>query len=148
MTRIVFWEKPGCMGNARQKALLATGGHVIESRSLPGSKWEQADLLAFLESHPVPDWFNRGARRVKEGEVDPDAVSREQALEILIADPILIRRPLLEIEGTRLMGFDLAKIETLIGALPSTERIERVRGENLEKCPGEETGVSCGTVRE
>jgi len=144
MTRIVFWEKPGCMGNARQKALLATGNHDIESHSLPGS----ADLLAYLDPLPVPDWFNRGARRVKEGEVDPDGVDREQALDILIADPILIRRPLMEIDGTRLVGFDLERVEALIGKLPSTERVDRVRGENLEKCPGEATGVSCGTPRD
>lgn len=146
--RIVFWEKPGCMGNARQKALLATGGHEIESRSLPGSVWEKEALLAFLEPLPVPDWFNRGARRVKEGEVDPDGVDREQALEILIADPILIRRPLLEIGDAKLVGFDLSRIEALIGALPSTERVERVRGEDLEKCPGDASGVKCGDPRE
>jgi len=148
MTRIVFWEKPGCMGNARQKALLATGNHDIESHSLPGSVWKRADLLAYLDPLPVPDWFNRGARRVKEGEVDPDGVDREQALDILIADPILIRRPLMEIDGTRLVGFDLERVEALIGKLPSTERVDRVRGENLEKCPGEATGVSCGTPRD
>lgn len=148
MTKIVFWEKPGCMGNARQKALLATGGHDLESRSLPGSVWEKESLLAFLDPLPVPDWFNRGARRVKEGEVDPDALTRDEALAILIADPILIRRPLLEIGGTRLVGFDLARIEALIGKLPATERVERVRGEDLETCPGDASGVKCGDVRE
>jgi len=146
--RIVFWEKPGCMGNARQKALLATGGHEIEARSLPDHRWTREELAPFLAGLEVPDWFNRGARRVKEGEVNPDAVDRETAYSILLADPILVKRPLLEIDGEKKLGFDLGWIESKVGALPSTERVNRVRGEDLTSCPGEATGVKCGTVRE
>lgn len=39
MTRIVFYEKPGCGGNARQKAVLAAAGHELEVRDLPRRQW-------------------------------------------------------------------------------------------------------------
>ncbi len=146
--KIVFWEKPGCSGNARQKALLATSGIGIEARSLPDHPWTRQELEPFLEGHPVPDWFNRGARRVKDGEVDPDSLDAESALRILLADPILVRRPLLEIDGEKKLGFDLEWIESRIGALPATDRVQRVRREDLESCPGESTGIKCGTSRD
>jgi nitrogenase-associated protein len=133
---IVFWEKPGCMGNARQKALLAQAGHSVVPHSLPGSVWTREGLLEWLDGIPVPDWFNRGARRVKEGEVDPDSVEREEALSILAADPILIRRPLVELAGVKMVGFDLERIESITGAFPDTERIRRVRAEDLSSCGG------------
>lgn len=137
---IEFWEKPGCMGNARQKALLAQAGHNVVARSLPGSVWSREELLGWLGELAVPDWFNRGARRVKEGEVDPDSVDRETALAILAADPILIRRPLVEVAGVRMVGFDLARIERIAGPLPDTERIRRVRSEDLSGCGGHGSG--------
>jgi len=145
--KIEFWEKPGCMGNARQKALLAQAGHEIDARSLPGSEWTTGELLEWLGDLPIPDWFNRGARRIQEGEVDPDSVNGEEALSILAADPILIRRPLVQVAGVRMVGFDLERIEQLAGALPDTERIRRVRRENLQECPGKKTGFKCGDER-
>lgn len=146
--KITFWEKPGCMGNARQKALLAAGGHEIDARSLPDHRWTWEELDAFLAPLPVPDWFNRGARRVKEGDVDPDALGAEEAMAILLGDPILVRRPLLAIGDERHVGFDLDWIEARIGPLPSTERIQRVRSQDLTSCPGDATGVRCGDARD
>jgi len=34
MARIIFWEKPGCQGNARQKEILLASGHELEVRDL------------------------------------------------------------------------------------------------------------------
>jgi len=144
---IVFWEKPGCMGNARQRALLVQGGHHVVAHSLPGSVWSREGLLDWLGELPVPDWFNRGARRIREGEIDPDRVEREAALAILAADPILLRRPLVEVAGVRMVGFDLDRIESLAGPLPDTERIRMVRAEDLTECPGKSTGLRCGEER-
>ena len=146
--KIVFWEKPGCMGNARQRALLATGGHEIEARSLPDHKWTREELSPFFDGLAVEDWFNRGARRVKEGEVIPEGLDEEGAYRILLADPILVKRPLLEIAGEKKLGFDLDWIESKLGPLPSSDRVNRVRGEDLTCCPGEKTGVKCGDHRQ
>jgi len=34
MSRVTFYEKPGCANNARQKAWLQAAGHQLEVRSL------------------------------------------------------------------------------------------------------------------
>ncbi|TAL14336.1 MAG: hypothetical protein EPO01_19615 [Aquabacterium sp.] len=115
MARIVFYEKPGCGGNARQKALLLAAGHELEVRDLLAWPWTRASLLDFLAPLPVAGWFNRAAPRVKSGEIDPDALPADAALAMLLADPLLIRRPLMACGEHRLVGFDLAAVREWVG---------------------------------
>lgn len=120
MARIVFWEKPGCGGNARQRALLEAAGHVLERRSLLAEAWSRESLLAFLGALPVAQWFNRAAPRVKSGDVVPEALEAEAALALLQAEPLLIRRPLMQHEdGTRLVGFETPAVERFVGLGPA-----------------------------
>lgn len=116
MTEIVFYEKPGCTGNARQRALLEAAGHALQRRNLLTTAWTRAELRAFLDPLPVAGWFNRSAPRVKSGEVQPDALDAESALGLLLSDPLLIRRPLMQLgDGRRLVGFDIAQVEAFVG---------------------------------
>lgn len=104
---IIFYEKPGCSGNAKQKAFLQQAGHTLEVRSLLSWPWQRDTLMTFMDHLPVPDWFNRAAPRVKSGEVDPHKLGREEALQILLDDHLLIRRPLMMREdGRTLVGFE------------------------------------------
>ena len=47
---------------------------------------------------PVADWFNRTAPQVKAGEIDPDNMDEQTALLLMIDNPILIRRPLMQVD--------------------------------------------------
>jgi nitrogenase-associated protein len=116
MTEIVFYEKPGCGGNARQCAMLAAAGHRLQRRDLLHTPWTAVTLLDFLSPLPVPQWFNRNAPRVKSGEILPEALNADAALALLLAEPLLIRRPLMQRDdGRRLVGFDLAEVEAFVG---------------------------------
>lgn len=115
MAEVVFWEMPGCGGDARQKARLRAAGHVVVERDLLGEPWNVASLLAFLDPLPVAAWFNRAAPRIKAGEVVPEAMTREAALAALIAEPLLIRRPLMRVGEERRVGFDEAAVDAWIG---------------------------------
>jgi nitrogenase-associated protein len=128
MTHLVFFEKPGCGGNARQRALLLAAGHTLERRNLLSTPWTRESLLAFLAPLPVAEWFNRAAPRVKNGEVLPHAQTVESAINLLLAEPLLIRRPLMQrIDNqSRHVGFDTAAVDAWIGlgtehASPSME---------------------------
>jgi nitrogenase-associated protein len=57
MARVVFWEKPGCAGNARQKALLFASGHKLDVRNLLTEPWDAARLRSFFGARPVANWF-------------------------------------------------------------------------------------------
>ncbi len=116
MSHIVFYEKPGCGGNAKQRAMLEAAGHTLERHSLLDAAWSRETLMPYVQDLPVALWFNRAAPRVKSGEVVPEALDAEAALALLLAEPLLIRRPLMQRpDGARLVGFDAAEVDRFVG---------------------------------
>lgn len=128
MAHVIFYEKPSCSGNARQKEILSRAGHTLEPRNLLRAPWTRESLLAFLDPLPVGAWFNRNAPTVKSGAIDPEQLDRETALQLLLQTPLLIRRPLLEVDGVRQVGFDAEVLDAWIG-LPGV-----APAPNLEAC--------------
>jgi nitrogenase-associated protein len=130
MQIIVFYEKPGCINNTKQKKLLKDAGHRVMERNLLTEPWTAARLLAFFNNLPVNAWFNQSAPAVKSGEIKPDMLTAEQAIQCMLSDPLLIRRPLMEIGDQRIVGFEPQQVQALVdtGAMQS---------ENLENCPRE-----------
>ena len=115
MTRIVFYEKPGCANNARQKEMLLAAGHELFEKNILTEPWTASRLRQFFGARPVAEWFNRAAPRVKGGEITPEALTEAQALQAMVADPLLIRRPLLEAGEIRLAGFDAPQVARWLG---------------------------------
>ena len=115
MAHVIFWEKPGCGTNARQKLALANAGHTLDVRSLLTEAWTAARLKSFFGETPVATWFNPAAPKVKSGAVKPEAVEAEVAIALMLAEPLLIRRPLVEVEGARCAGFDREPVTSLLG---------------------------------
>lgn len=128
MAHVIFYEKSGCGGNARQRQLLLQAGHTVEARSIAETPWTRERLLGFFGGLPVPEWFNRNALPVKSGAVVPEQLTAEAALQLLAAQPLLMRRPLLEVDGVRRVGFDADAVHAWIG-LP-----REPDGEDLEAC--------------
>jgi nitrogenase-associated protein len=116
MSTLIFYEKPGCANNARQKLLLKNAGHEVVARNLLDEPWTAERLRAFFGELPVPDWFNRAAPRVKSGEIVPERLDADTALALMLAEPLLIRRPLMECGGKRIAGFDAERVAAWIGA--------------------------------
>jgi len=115
MATVVFYEKPGCSTNTRQKVLLAAAGHTVIAKNLLTEPWTKERLLSFFGNRPVAEWFNRAAPRIKSGEVIPEALDAEIAIAMMRAEPLLIRRPLIEAEGRREVGFDAGAIDVWLG---------------------------------
>ena len=135
MAQIVFYEKPGCGNNTRQKALLVAAGHEVVARNLLTEAWTPERLLAYFGTRPVAEWLNRAAPRVKSGEIVPEQLSAEAALELMLQDPLLIRRPLIEANGRKEVGFDQELIRSWLGLTPS--------GDDLESCPRSHQQTPC-----
>jgi nitrogenase-associated protein len=137
MAVVTFYEKPGCSGNARQRALLEAAGHTVVVRDLLGTPWTRLALLSYFDGLPVASWFNRNSPAVKSGEIVPEAYDEATALALLQRYPLLIRRPLLEAEGERKVGFDAAAINAWIGlGIESGD-------EDLEACRHGVDGHTC-----
>ena len=115
MSAVVFYEKPGCVTNAKQKAMLERRGCRLTVRNLLSEPWNEERLYGFLHQLPVAEWFNPAAPKIKTGEIVPEALDIRSAMMLLLREPILIRRPLLETEHGKTAGFDDAQRLTNLG---------------------------------
>jgi nitrogenase-associated protein len=133
MGEVVFYEKPGCLSNSRQKAMLLGLGHRLEVRNLLAEPWTAERLRPFFGGLPIERWFNPTAPRIKSGELVPAALDESGALACLVGDPLLIRRPLIETAGLRGCGFEPGPILEALG-------VALAEGEDLQSCSRPDSG--------
>jgi len=112
---LLFFEKPGCVNNTRQKAWLRASGHRVLERNLLTEPWTAERLRSFFGALPVGEWFNPTAPAITRGRLDVSALGEEEAIARMVADPLLIRRPLMEANGERRVGFDPDAVAAWIG---------------------------------
>lgn len=137
MAELVFYEKPGCVGNLRQQTLLRGQGIDFVVRDLLSEPWSPEQLRPYFGDRPVAEWFNTTAPRVKSGEVPIDELSEAEALALMVKDPILIRRPLLKLEDLRQSGFGPGCVLQALGVVLNDSR-------SLQECPMQESeSITC-----
>lgn len=111
MKFIIFYEKPGCMTNAKQKQALRDAGYKVIERDLLNHGMKEEELYEFFKKMPVTKWFNPNAPQIKNGEILPINLTPEEALTMVTQNPILLRRPLMIIGEKKLCGFNQWFIE-------------------------------------
>ncbi|NTU45590.1 MAG: arsenate reductase family protein [Chlorobiaceae bacterium] len=133
MATILFYEKPGCQNNTRQKLLLKQSGHLVEAVNLLEHPWSKTELEHYLGEKPVAEWFNMAAPKVKSGAINPHLFSREEAIALMIREPLLIKRPLMKIGTCSLQGFDIEELKKLINLVEQDEQSEDLS--DMNSCP-------------
>ena len=118
----LFFEKSGCGGNARQKELLKKHNITFEVRDLLNTKWSYEDLVGYFDGLEVADMFNSFAPQVRDREIDITKLSKDEAINLMIKNPILIKRPLMQINGAKICGFDIDKINQLLKSNIQTDK--------------------------
>lgn len=136
MANIVFYEKPGCINNSKQKKMLTDAGHQVDNRNLLTAPWSRAALLKYFSSMAVSKWFNSSAPDIKSGKIKPSALNEVQALQLMIENPILIRRPLMCVADEYRVGFNIDSVNQWIGLANIN------LNEDLETCQ-QASGHSC-----
>jgi nitrogenase-associated protein len=114
MKLVVFYEKPFCAANAKQKQILRASGCTLIERNLLEHGLDAEALRSFMGDNAVADWFNLAAPAIKNGEIFPETLDEASAMELLMANPILIRRPLMVIGSEKLCGFDADKVSEVL----------------------------------
>ena len=135
MATIQFYQKPGCATNARQIRMLEAAGHIVIARNLLAEPWSAATLRGFFGSTPVAAWFNPGAPRVKSGEVLPEKLDAASAIALMLDDPLLIRRPLVEVDGQRCAGFNCGLVTSLLSGPVDGDNEACSRPDASTPCP-------------
>ncbi len=110
MIPILFYEKPGCVNNTKQKKRLVDFGFNVISTNLLKTNFSKEQLLNFFADMSIKDCINPNAPAIKNKELDIDNISDENLLTMMISNPILIKRPLIAIGSNKFCGFDLNKI--------------------------------------
>jgi len=111
---VVFYEKPFCAANAKQKQILRESGCTLIERNLLEHGLDGDTLRSFMGDKKVADWFNPAAPAIKNGEISPETLDEVSAMELLMSNPILIRRPLMVIGNEKLCGFDADKVSKVL----------------------------------
>jgi nitrogenase-associated protein len=111
---VVFYEKPFCVANAKQKQILRQSGCTLIERNLIEHGLDSETLRSFMGDKKVADWFNPAAPAIKNGEIFPESLNEAEAMELLMSNPILIRRPLMVIGTEKLCGFDADKVSEVL----------------------------------
>jgi nitrogenase-associated protein len=111
---VVFYEKPGCAGNKKQKDLLKTHGVEFEVKSMLDTPWSVESLSSFFDGLEKDKIVNQFAPQVKSGEIIPEKLSKDELINLMIKEPILIKRPLIEVGEDKVCGFDIPKLNKLL----------------------------------
>ncbi|RXH42174.1 ArsC/Spx/MgsR family protein [Bradyrhizobium zhanjiangense] len=135
MATIIFYQKPGCATNARQIQALKSAGHDVIAEDILKEPWDAEQLHSFFRTMPVESWFNRAAPRIKSGEVNPDTIDAASALALMVGDPLLIRRPLIDVDGARCAGLDHEPVLSLLGRKTQDDIDGCLHEANCRRCP-------------
>jgi nitrogenase-associated protein len=137
MATVIFYEKPECANNKRQKNLLIDAGHTVIAKNLLTEIWQAEQLRLFFAGLAVRDWFNYSAPAIKYGEIDPETLDEQQALVLMLENPLLIRRPLMQVGEQRKAGFDQEYVNVWLGLTAVNSE------QDLETCPRSASSSSC-----
>ncbi|MAK91188.1 MAG: hypothetical protein CMI13_08150 [Oleibacter sp.] len=134
MTAVLhFYEKPGCINNTKQKRILRNCGVELEAHSLLTEQWQKEELRRFFHGHPVAEWFNPSAPAVKEKRIRPAECSADEALDAMLKDPLLIRRPLMKMGDWYSVGFEWERLQQALDIQPqAAEQVAVPQG--IEAC--------------
>ena len=136
MAKITFYEKPGCINNEKQKKVLRAAGHELVCIDILTHPWTREELLRFVEGKNPAQSINHTAPAVKNGTITPAELTADEALELMLADTILIRRPLVVVDGLHLQGFTDRRLAPYLGDWDGSEDI--VTCPNLQTIPCDE----------
>ena len=147
MAEIVFYEKPGCINNTKQKKLLESAGHHVIAVDLISHRFTEQSLLDFFDGLEVKEWFNPNAPDVYNGIVKPETYTRQAALAVMTSNPLLIKRPLIDVNGKKFVGFDHPEIKAMLPSeAASTPETKVLLKENLTDCPKKAANTTCDTT--
>ncbi len=115
MAQMVFFTNPGCSIADKQKAELKDAGNDLQCRDLATHDWTYETLLPFVRGRDPLHIMNSAAPDIKKGKIDPILITFEEALSLMIESPILIKGPLVEVDGLCIQGTNDQRLNEYLG---------------------------------
>jgi nitrogenase-associated protein len=115
--KVTFYHRPGCANNEKQKKILRQKGFLLEERDLLKEQWTRGLIEKVFKGYLVSEWFNPSAPSIKDGSIQPNQLTYDEAIELILEDPINMRRPIMELENRYIVGFSIKDIEFVSGKM-------------------------------
>ncbi|TKB09607.1 ArsC/Spx/MgsR family protein [Desulforhopalus sp. IMCC35007] len=116
MAFIQFFEKPGCINGEKQKDILLKAGNSLECINILEHSWSPEELAPFFAVKDPVLIMNYTAPAIKKGEIIPADLSYGEAVRLMIENPILIKRPLIRVDGISIQGFTDERLTPYLGS--------------------------------
>jgi arsenate reductase (glutaredoxin) len=113
---IQFFEKPGCINGEKQKRILIDAGNVVECVNILEYSWNREELAHFFAVNEPSLIMNLTAPAIKKGEIIPAKLQYDEAVSLMIENPILIKRPLIRVDGLSIQGFTNKRLTPYLGS--------------------------------
>jgi len=92
-------------------------GGQLQERDLGKTPLSEAELEALIGSADVIGFLNTRSASYRQQGFKQQPPTKTQAIKLMARDPNLIKRPITVKGGTKVLGFDQAKLRTLVGSL-------------------------------
>ncbi|BHH82478.1 ArsC/Spx/MgsR family protein [Desulforhopalus sp. 52FAK] len=115
MAYIQFFEKPGCINGGKQKNILLEAGNTLECVNILKHAWSPEELAQFFLSRDASLIMNHTAPAIKNGTINPAHLSYDEAVALMVENPILIKRPLIRVDGLSIQGFTDERLTPYLG---------------------------------
>jgi nitrogenase-associated protein len=144
MATITFFEKTGCVNNTKQKQILQLSGHIVTPINLISYDWTIEELEEIFKDTMPESCFNLNAPQITSGEINPKSYTKSEALQALLNEHILIKRPILKINDSYIVGFNTDKLDELfdISTTPNLQ-VQTLLKDDLDNCPHKKSGGVC-----
>lgn len=109
-----FFQHDNCIGNEIQRKVLEDCGFNLNVYSILDIKWKPNHLYLFFKNDPVYTWFDYSAPTLEKELFDPYKVTSQEALEFMVADRKLIKRPLIHFNGEYCNGFETELVKQML----------------------------------
>lgn len=123
MAFIQFFEKPGCINGEKQKNILIEAGNILECVNILEHSWNREELALFIAVKDPTLIMNYTAPAIKKGEIIPANLSYDEAVTLMIENPLLIKRPLIRVDGMSVQGFTDERLTPYLASWDGTDDV-------------------------
>ena len=122
MAEMIFFSKKGCSSSEQHKRVLTNAGNHLECRDIFSRSWTRESLLPFVRGREILQIMDSSAPAIRKGEIDPLLLTWEEAVNLMIAMPVLIKGPLIQVDNLHIQGVADTRLKRYIHPPQSKEK--------------------------
>jgi Spx/MgsR family transcriptional regulator len=111
---VQFLQKPTCTTCRKARAYMEDRGFDLHSRNLDKERLSSDELEELIGDRDHRDFLNTRNELYRRKKMKQNPPTRAEAIRMMLAEPNLIRRPVIVAGGRVVLGFDQEKIDRLL----------------------------------